>query len=805
MPLRRSFPVPVTLFLLVLACQNAIARDLTLEDRIHAQEAIERVHWGHRIWPPENRAPKPALEEVLSGSQIRAGVIDYIRKSNALAALWNRPITAEQLQDEMQRMAAESQAPDVLRELFAALGGDPFTIAETLARQALADRLIREAYAGDDRFGVGIRRRTPAALVGGLDQAADSASRRRSFDAWWADAGASVGEDLVPVSESIQAVEIHSAPACVEDSWRAIPAGPAPFIGHTAVWTGTEMIIWGQYSTGYPATGGRYNPATNSWTATSDVNAPVTRYAHRAVWTGTEMIVWGGHLNGVAYPSGYLNDGGRYDPTTNSWRPTSAAGAPGPRESHSAIWTGSEMIIWGGDTGQGTTNSGGRYDPASDTWVGTSEVNVPGTRALHTAVWTGTEMIVWGGDGDMAVNTGGRYNPSTGSWTPTSLANAPGRRSRHTAIWTGSRMIVWGGGPFYTNTGGMYDPFQDTWTPTSMSGAIPDGREGHSAVWTGREMIIWGGHQGGAPFNGHGGRYDPALGTWVPMSSLGAPLARPGSTAVWTGSEMLVWAGFAGTSNGYSGRYCASAGEDPPANDDIAGATTIGVLPFIETLDTRSATASPGDPFCIEQGATVWYRYTLSPGPRFQRIDISTAGSSYPTTVSVYTGTPGSLVQIACGTTEATFTPTSGETFYLMVGSASGVEGGTLMLSVTGLLPLELFVSVDPEGFVTPRTNSATIRGSVFCTRPVTVRLAGQLLQDTEPTGVYAPFFLDLGCTGSMAWSASVSPFEIGKIRPGPAEVSVRATASDPETGETAEAQASATVTLRARRRVVSP
>lgn len=173
--------------------------------------------------------------------------------------------------------------------------------------------------------------------------------------------------------------------------------------------------------------------------------------------------------------------------------------------------------------------------------------------------------------------------------------------------------------------------------------------------------------------------------------------------------------------------------------------------------------------------------------------------------MSVYTGTPGSLVQITCGTTEASFTPTNGEIYYLMVGSASGAVGGILVLSVTGLPPLELFVSVDPDGLVFPRTNSATLRGTLFCTRPVTVQLAGQLVQDTEPTGVFAPFFLDFACAGSMTWSASVSPFEFGKIRPGPAEVSVRAVASDPETGETAEAQASATVTLRVRRRAVRP
>ena len=41
-------------------------------------------------------------------------------------------------------------------------------------------------------------------------------------------------------------------------------------------------------------TGGRYNPSTDSWTATSTTNAPAARFVHTAVWTGSEMIVWGG-------------------------------------------------------------------------------------------------------------------------------------------------------------------------------------------------------------------------------------------------------------------------------------------------------------------------------------------------------------------------------------------------------------------------------------------------------------------------------------------------------------------------------
>ena len=79
-------------------------------------------------------------------------------------------------------------------------------------------------------------------------------------------------------------------------------------------------------------TGGRYNPSTDSWTATSTTNAPAARANHTAVWTGSEMIVWGG-LNMYAY----FNTGGRYDPSTDSWTATSTTNAPLPEISHGSV------------------------------------------------------------------------------------------------------------------------------------------------------------------------------------------------------------------------------------------------------------------------------------------------------------------------------------------------------------------------------------------------------------------------------------------------------------------------------------
>ena len=91
-------------------------------------------------------------------------------------------------------------------------------------------------------------------------------------------------------------------------------------------------------------TGGRYNPSTDSWTATSTTNAPAARFYHTAVWTGSEMIVWGGYdvrsrlfqyRRQIQSKHGYLDSDQHHQCAGGRW-------------SHTAVWTGSEMIVWGG-------------------------------------------------------------------------------------------------------------------------------------------------------------------------------------------------------------------------------------------------------------------------------------------------------------------------------------------------------------------------------------------------------------------------------------------------------------------------
>src|SRR5215469_8297461 len=126
--------------LLAFLRPNDSQRTLTFAQRVAYLRAVEEVYWRHRIWPKENLNPKPSLDAVMSQAQIEKKVHDYLRNSQALEDYWQRSITSEQLQAEMDRMARDTNQPDVLRELFEALGNDPFINAECLARPTLLER-----------------------------------------------------------------------------------------------------------------------------------------------------------------------------------------------------------------------------------------------------------------------------------------------------------------------------------------------------------------------------------------------------------------------------------------------------------------------------------------------------------------------------------------------------------------------------------------------------------------------------------------------------------------------------------------
>ncbi len=538
------------------------ARELSLTERFEAQRAIDRIYYSHQIGATEPF--EQAVPREVSEAKVRAA----LKLSVALETLWSRPLTASMLEAELQRIQDATKAPDRLRAIFQALDNDPFLILEAVARPLLAERLARPL----------------------VDGGSDSA-----FDIWYEVAADQLDERAAStIASDAEALPMLAAsgasfggPCVADDAWS--PTATTTLTGrsdHTAIWTGTHMIIWGGFSgSGYLNTGSRYDPALDSWSAVSTMAAPAARAIHTAVWTGTHMVIWGGRN-----ASAGLASGGRYNPATNAWLGVVAGGAPSARAAHTAVWTGSVMVVWGGSGGNGFNtylNNGARYNPANNTWSMLTTASTPPARRFHSAVWTGTEMIVWGGyNGSNYLSTGGRYNPAANSWAATSITGQPAGRYQHAAVWSGSQMLIWAGfdGNNFINSGGRYDPAANSWSSMTTAGA-PSPRYYPLGVWTGTRMIVWGGHSGAAL--GTGGRYDPSADSWSGVSTTGAPEARLIHKGVWTGSEMILWGGTSGANALSSGGHY-TIDESPDTDGD--GAKQCG------DCDDTNALVYPGAP-----------------------------------------------------------------------------------------------------------------------------------------------------------------------------------------------------------------
>jgi N-acetylneuraminic acid mutarotase len=224
---------------------------------------------------------------------------------------------------------------------------------------------------------------------------------------------------------------------------------------HEAVWTGKEMIVFGGGRDSHARRdGAAYNPSTRSWRVLP--KSPVGGYGHSLIWTGEEMITWGGIKDSTSgphgFPTGFIAQGAAYDPNSDRWRILPPSGL-NPRAWHSAVWTGEEMIVWGGvskpqDTCYdcGYAADAGAYDPGSNSWRALDVGPLAG-RVEHTAVWTGDHMIIYGGStpgGGLARADGASYDVAHESWSMLPDAPIPGLY-RHVGVWMDDAMAVWSG------------------------------------------------------------------------------------------------------------------------------------------------------------------------------------------------------------------------------------------------------------------------------------------------------------------------------------------------------------------------
>jgi N-acetylneuraminic acid mutarotase len=353
--------------------------------------------------------------------------------------------------------------------------------------------------------------------------------------------------------------------------WSVIPAAPIkPRDSAAVVWTGKELIVWGGElePTGRSAPvvtgdGAAYDPATRAWRVLPPAPLP-PQVGAAAVWTGSELVVWGGvdarqeaadrtTVDQAARPQ---QEAAAYLPATNSWKRVGTPPIP-PVVSPIAIWTGDKVIVLAG-------GRAASFDPATGRWE-----RLPAPHSVHQpiswqlAVAAGPRRIVaWSmwetqkpARSGTTLGSGGsdgfRYDEATNGWTALHTDAAAAIPQPEEAFWTGTRILL--RGDLHTPGAAGPGPIAEAsdWYDAVTGAATrlpPDALTAHdvpagnfSSAWAGDALLSLDATGQAGPIGaGDASVYDAATSSWTRLNS--APFGcATAPTPEWTGTQVLVY------------------------------------------------------------------------------------------------------------------------------------------------------------------------------------------------------------------------------------------------------------------------
>lgn len=351
-------------------------------------------------------------------------------------------------------------------------------------------------------------------------------------------------------------VEVHSPitspdPCVIDEMFShrelGVCLGPFPPIaGHHAVWTGTQVLVFGGTSGALDwkasPDGFLFDPSTREIIQVPPAPVAEGWNVHDILWVGERLLVIG--------QSSYFDESSdlrpsivAFDPTTGQWSDVTTF----PEERQvvgSVVPIGDRLIFIGGDQ-NGPSAEVWEYSLPEDEWRRLDEAAIPAVEEAE-GVWTGAEMIVVGGYAGVDQSLFVSYHPGTNAWE--SLSD-PGYQyiEYHDLYWTGEEVLV---APMHVYTEDLgvhnsltllvYDPSTDAWTESSENPAQPPIRG--AVTWTGNELLSWGGLSGTWHPTSEGSAYDPATDSWRLLAD--SPLtARAEHTGTWTGTEWVIIGG----------------------------------------------------------------------------------------------------------------------------------------------------------------------------------------------------------------------------------------------------------------------
>ena len=254
-----------------------------------------------------------------------------------------------------------------------------------------------------------------------------------------------------------------------------------------------------------PVAAGHDDDPTGGWTELP--LPPETRDGAAHVWTGDDLIAWGGCAADDRDECNPTSDGYAFDPATRTW--TDLPEAPIASSEAVGAWTGEEAVFL--RFRDERRLDGAAYDPSAQSWH-----RIPAA-PIHdeygaAEVWTGSELVVFGGGerGEPSATNGAAYDPRADAWR--SIPDAPVGLNATSGMWTGREVLVFGSlldnrnhAATPTAVGAAYDPDRDRWRELPPSALSP---QATSAVWVDDRMVAW-------DYEVHSQDYDPKQDQWT--------------------------------------------------------------------------------------------------------------------------------------------------------------------------------------------------------------------------------------------------------------------------------------------------
>jgi len=267
---------------------------------------------------------------------------------------------------------------------------------------------------------------------------------------------------------------------------------------------------------------------TNDWVCDlrSEGVPPTARFGHTAVASGSKIYIFGGQgfadnesncslVTMVSFNDLHCLDTGKMvwkqlcgvnmavAPTENPEN-TKDAAKPSPRNSHTAVLIGDNMITFGGaNADEGPMDDMWIFNLKSESWRKVKREHQdgkhPDAREMHSAYAANSKMYIMGGrmgSGDVCRDLW-ECDPDNGfKWTH--LANSSSPRCSHGGDFLSSSKLLcsfggWDGMGQIFDEITVFDLSQKKWAPAQLHGYLPTERFGHASCVKGDRLYIIGG------------------------------------------------------------------------------------------------------------------------------------------------------------------------------------------------------------------------------------------------------------------------------------------------------------------------